>query len=127
MKVAIFLLVVVACAVTAKPAGYTTKYDNIDLDQILKSSRLLQNYVNCLLEVGNCTPDGKELKNLLPDALENDCKSCNDRQKAGSEKVIRFLVNERPEIWDKLAKKFDPDNRYRVKFQADAKKAGIAL
>ncbi|XP_046627781.1 uncharacterized protein LOC124308780 isoform X1 [Neodiprion virginianus] len=66
-------------------------------------------------------------EDLLPDALENDCKSCNDRQKAGSEKVIRFLVNERPEIWDKLAKKFDPDNRYRVKFQAEAKKAGIAL
>lgn len=41
---------------------YTTKYDNIDLDSILNSDRLLNNYVNCLLDVGSCTPDGKELK-----------------------------------------------------------------
>lgn len=41
---------------------YTTKYDNIDLDEIIKSDRLLKNYVNCLLEKGKCTPDGAELK-----------------------------------------------------------------
>jgi len=50
---------VVACALAEK---YTTKYDNIDLDTILESDRLLKNYVNCLLEKGSCTPDGKELK-----------------------------------------------------------------
>lgn len=41
---------------------YTTKYDNIDIDRILQSKRLMQNYVNCLLEKGPCTADGKELK-----------------------------------------------------------------
>lgn len=48
----------------AAPAGdtYITKYDNIDLDQILQSDRLLKNYVNCLMERGKCTPDGSELK-----------------------------------------------------------------
>lgn len=44
---------------------YTTKYDNIDLDEITKSDRLLKNYVNCLLEKGKCTPDGAELKREL--------------------------------------------------------------
>ncbi|KMQ90684.1 ejaculatory bulb-specific protein 3, partial [Lasius niger] len=56
---ALFLLVV-ACALADD--RYTTKYDNIDIDTILKSDRLLKNYVNCLLEKGSCTPDGKELK-----------------------------------------------------------------
>lgn len=41
---------------------YTTKYDGIDLDEILTSDRLLTGYVNCLLDKGPCTPDGKELK-----------------------------------------------------------------
>ncbi|RZC33172.1 OS-D domain containing protein [Asbolus verrucosus] len=48
-------------------AKYTTKYDNVDLDEIIKSDRLLKNYVNCLLEKGNCTPDGAELKNWWAD------------------------------------------------------------
>ena len=41
---------------------YTTKYDNIDLDEILASDRLLENYFNCIMERGKCTPDGTELK-----------------------------------------------------------------
>ena len=49
-------------AVVLAEDKYTTKYDNIDLDTILASDRLLKNYVNCLLEKGSCTPDGKELK-----------------------------------------------------------------
>lgn len=48
--------------VLADDPKYTTKYDNIDLDEIIKSDRLLKNYVNCLLDKGKCTPDGAELK-----------------------------------------------------------------
>lgn len=50
----------VACVLAADK--YTTKYDNINLDTILQSDRLLRNYINCLLDKGSCTPDGKELK-----------------------------------------------------------------
>lgn len=59
---AILLLVSTFSAVLADEPKYTTKYDNIDLDEIIKSDRLLKNYVNCLLEKGKCTPDGAELK-----------------------------------------------------------------
>jgi hypothetical protein len=41
---------------------YTTKYDNINLDEILASDRLIDNYFNCILERGKCTPDGVELR-----------------------------------------------------------------
>ncbi|XP_015608690.1 ejaculatory bulb-specific protein 3 [Cephus cinctus] len=125
MKVAVIILVLVGCAIAAEK--YTTKYDNIDLDQILKSDRLLNNYVNCLLEAGNCTPDGKELKKSLPDALANDCSKCSAKQRDGSEKVIRFLVNKRPQIWEKLAKKYDPSGQYKIKFEGEAQKVGIKL
>lgn len=44
---------------------YTTKYDNLDLDEILKSDRLLLNYVNCLLDKAHCSPDADELKSKI--------------------------------------------------------------
>ncbi|CAK9829380.1 Allergen Tha p 1 [Anthophora retusa] len=125
MKVAIVFLAVLACALANEK--YTTKYDNIDLDQILKSERLLNNYVNCLLDHGSCTPDGKELKKSLPDALENDCSKCSEKQKAGSEKVIRYLINERPDLWERLSKKYDPTGEYKLKFDDTANKRGIQL
>lgn len=125
MKVAIVFLTVVVCALANEK--YTTKYDNIDLDQILKSDRLLQNYVNCLLDQGSCTPDGKELKKALPDALENRCGKCSEKQKAGSEKVIRYLIDERPQTWERLSKKYDPTGEYTRKFQDEANKRGINI
>lgn len=54
-------LVVAAQAQDVKPT-YTTKYDNLDLEEILRSDRLLKNYFNCLMDSGPCTPDGLELK-----------------------------------------------------------------
>jgi len=41
---------------------YTTKYDNINIDEILASERLLGNYIKCLLDQGRCSPEGTELK-----------------------------------------------------------------
>lgn len=60
----IFLLSISAITLgeVAEKTSYTTKYDNIDLDEIIHNDRLLKNYVDCLLEKGRCTPDGLELK-----------------------------------------------------------------
>lgn len=59
MKIALFVLTIVALA---SVQAYETKFDNVDLDQILKSDRLLNNYFKCLMDEGKCTPDAKELK-----------------------------------------------------------------
>nr|UTN00845.1 chemosensory protein [Semanotus bifasciatus] len=61
MKVLV-LVAFVALVAAAVGQQYTTKYDNVDLDQIIKSDRLMKNYIDCLMERGNCTPDGQELK-----------------------------------------------------------------
>lgn len=39
------------------PSADSSKYDSVDLDQILQSGRLLENYVKCLLNQGACQPD----------------------------------------------------------------------
>lgn len=57
-------LVVLSCVVAVAIASdkYTDKYDNIDIQEILDNKRLLQAYVDCLMERGKCTAEGKELK-----------------------------------------------------------------
>ena len=122
--------VVVALALVAAVAAqdkYTTKYDGVDLDEILKSDRLFNNYYKCLMDTGRCTPDGNELKRILPDALKTDCAKCSEKQKSGTEKVINYLIDNRKDQWENLQKKYDPENIYVNKYREDAKKKGINL
>lgn len=65
ITIVVFSLCVAACfaATPAKSSGsYTTKYDSINLDEILNNPKLVKNYVNCLSTGTNCTPQGKELR-----------------------------------------------------------------
>ena len=45
---------------------YSRRYDSIDVDTIFRSSRLLNNYVDCLLDKKSCPPEGKDLKRKFP-------------------------------------------------------------
>nr|AMP19499.1 chemosensory protein 4 [Tomicus yunnanensis] len=95
---------------------YTTKYDNIDIDQILASNRLLKNYVNCLLDKGSCTQEGKELKTYLPDAIATECSKCSKAQKKIAGKVFQSLLLNHPDDWELLTTKYDPDGNFRKKY-----------
>ncbi|XP_018563054.1 ejaculatory bulb-specific protein 3 [Anoplophora glabripennis] len=106
---------------------YTTKYDNVDLDQIIKSDRLMKNYIDCVLERGNCTPDGLELKKNIPDALLTDCSKCSDTQKNGSRRILKHLVQNKRSWFDELAAKYDPDNAYRKRNEQEFAKEGIVF
>lgn len=113
----VITLACVAVIVYAKPAQYTDKWDHINVDEVLESQRLLKGYVDCLLDRGRCTPDAKTLKETLPDALEHECSKCTEKQKEGADKVIRHLVNKRPELWKELAIKYDPDDIYQQRYK----------
>lgn len=41
---------------------YSKRYDSLDVNLIFGSSRLLNNYVACLLDKKPCPPEGKDLK-----------------------------------------------------------------
>ncbi|CAH0550932.1 unnamed protein product [Brassicogethes aeneus] len=122
------LLVALFCLAFSKPQDkYTTKYDNIDLDEILKSDRLLRNYINCLMETGKCTPDGLELKKVLPGALQNDCEKCSDKQKEGAKKVLKYLVKNKREWFDEVSSKYDTDGLYKKRYQEEYAHEGIVF
>lgn len=44
---------------------YSRRYDSLDVNTIFRSSRLLNNYVDCLLDKKPCPPEGKDLKREL--------------------------------------------------------------
>ncbi|CAG9809166.1 unnamed protein product [Chironomus riparius] len=123
------LVLVAVCLIfgVVSAQKYTTKYDNINLDDILKSERLLNNYFNCLMEKGKCTPDGNELKRTLPDALKTDCSKCSEKQKAGTERVLRFLIEKKPNQYAELQKKYDPEGIYYSKYEKEAETRGIKV
>ena len=48
----------------------------------------------------------------------------SEKQKDGTDRVIKFLIEKKPSQWDDLQKKFDPENIYISKYkpELDAKK-----
>uniref|UniRef100_A0A182QLL8 Uncharacterized protein n=1 Tax=Anopheles farauti TaxID=69004 RepID=A0A182QLL8_9DIPT len=111
-----FLLIAIMRGAASQADTYITKYDNINLEEIFTSQRLMDNYMNCLKEVGPCTPDGRELKDNLPDALMSDCAKCSEKQRIGSDKVIKFIIANRPDDFAILEHRYDPTGEYRRKY-----------
>ncbi|XP_012549310.1 chemosensory protein 9 isoform X1 [Bombyx mori] len=96
---------------------YDERYDYLDVDDIFRNKRLVRNYVDCLINAQRCTPEGKALKRILPEALRTKCIRCTERQKRTSVKVIRRLKNEYPEEWAKLASRWDPTGDFTRYFE----------
>lgn len=111
-----FLILTLLIALAFAAEKYSGKYDDVDVDRILQNNRVLNNYVRCMLDEGPCTPEGRELRKTLPDALETDCSKCNDKQKAVAEKVINHLKTKRSKDWDRLIAKYDPRGEYKKRY-----------
>nr|AIW65102.1 chemosensory protein [Helicoverpa armigera] len=117
---AVFLLCLVVVAVSARPeAQYTNKYDNVNLDEILVNKRLLVPYIKCALDQGKCSPDGRELKSHIREALENYCAKCTPVQQDGTRRVIAHLIKHKLEEWEKLKAKYDPEGKYTHKYEKE--------
>lgn len=113
MKYILVVAFAVLVCVAARPEDkYSTKYDGVDIDEILKSDRLFNNYYKCLMDKGKCTPDGSELKRHLPDALKTKCSKCSEKQRSGTDKVIKYLRENKVAQWESLQAKYDPEHVY---------------
>ncbi|XP_058809163.1 ejaculatory bulb-specific protein 3-like [Phymastichus coffea] len=121
-KICSLVLCCVALILAVDAVEYTNKYDNVDVDRILQNGRVLSNYIKCMLDEGNCTPDGREFKRILPDALASGCNKCNEKQKATADKVINHLMKRRPADWERLLKKYDPKGEFKKRFEAQGRK-----
>nr|AIX97074.1 chemosensory protein 6 [Dastarcus helophoroides] len=110
---AIIFLNILHCFCNEK---YTTAFDNVNVEEILSSERLLNNYFKCMMDRGSCPPDAAELKRNLPDALQTDCSKCSEKQKEVSKQIVKFLIEKKPNMWKELQEKYDPEQVYIKKF-----------
>lgn len=104
-------------AQTSENNYYSRRYDNLDVNLIFRSARLLNNYVDCLLDKKPCPPEGKDLKRVLPEALRTRCASCTKVQKSKSLDVITRLYYQHPIIYTALAERYDPTGEYTRNFE----------
>ncbi|RZF45593.1 hypothetical protein LSTR_LSTR015768 [Laodelphax striatellus] len=95
---------------------YSTMYDHINVDEILKNDRLFNRYFTCLTkkEAGNY--DGKLLAATIPDALATSCAKCSDKQRKTAEQVIQYLYFNTRDKFDELAAIYDPEGVFRENF-----------
>lgn len=56
-------LVFLSCVIAIVSVdAYTNRYDNFDIDSVLKSDRMYKSYLNCFLDLGPCNPMAEEGK-----------------------------------------------------------------
>ncbi|KAL0869942.1 hypothetical protein ABMA27_006133 [Loxostege sticticalis] len=126
-KCLIVLCCVVAVALARPNDKYTDKYDNLNIQEILENKRLLKAYVDCVLGQGKCSPDGKELKEHLQEAIETGCEKCTEAQEKGAYTAIEYLIKNELDIWRQLAAKFDPEGKWRKTYEDRARANGIVI
>ncbi|XP_056639212.1 ejaculatory bulb-specific protein 3-like [Diorhabda sublineata] len=129
MKLSLVVCVVLAVVVVSARAEekYTTKYDNINIDEIINNDRLLRGYVDCLLGTKSCTKEGEELKKVFTDALDTKCAKCNDKQKEAAKKIGKHLIQNKRSWFDELVAAFDPEHTKLEFYKEDLEAEGIKL
>nr|QJT73568.1 chemosensory protein 9 [Encarsia formosa] len=101
-----FVVLVQAFAFAEEEEKYSDKYDDIDLDEVLKNDRLREQYFKCFMDEGPCnTGVIKFFKEKFPEALATQCKKCTEKQKAGFEKLITYYSEKEPENYQKVLEK----------------------
>ncbi|XP_043491521.1 uncharacterized protein LOC122517172 [Polistes fuscatus] len=102
----VMILSTIISSVLTDNTKYSSKYDNIDVDTILKTPRLLNQYINCYMERGPClTADAKFLKDILPEALVTKCVKCTEKQKIILDKMISWFDENDKETWKSILSK----------------------
>ncbi|KAK4885684.1 hypothetical protein RN001_001955 [Aquatica leii] len=125
--VIVFTLLVVVAVVYGQSDTYTDEFDKIDIDEILASRRLVENYLHCAKTGQKCTPDGQKARELIPDALKTRCSKCTLAQKVKVQKVLEWAIQNKPEDFLELETQFDPEHQYRKEYADELKQKNIVL
>lgn len=59
--------------------------------------------------------------------METGCQKCTEKQREGTEKVMRYLIKNKPKEFAALEKKYDSKGLYRARYSAEAQKHGIKV
>lgn len=62
-------------------SNYTTRFDSIDVIAVLNNERILKRYIDCALEKGPCTAEGRELKSKYIRMVDTAFSGCGNSVK----------------------------------------------
>ncbi|KAK9891309.1 hypothetical protein WA026_013617 [Henosepilachna vigintioctopunctata] len=131
MQISIIISVTIVMAaissVEPAPSKVSSRLKQVDIDTVLKSERLLNGYLKCLLENIKCTPEGTELRRVMPDLLAEECNECSEEQKEAGIRLVKYLAKEKKPDFKKLTDMYDSKRVYRTKYAKEIKEAGIEL
>ncbi|KAL3275490.1 hypothetical protein HHI36_020250 [Cryptolaemus montrouzieri] len=117
----VFVLVLSSCR------GDLNKYENLEIDDMLKNERIVQNFYQCLMTGEKCIPEAAELRENLPEIVQTGCPTCSEKLVSKAKKVIDHFITNKPEWWAEIEAKYDPDGTYRKKHAALNEKRGLKL
>lgn len=63
------------------------------------------------------------MTDALPDAIQSECSKCTEKQRSGAEKVTHYLIDNKPDEWQKLADMYDKDGDYKTQYLKEKEKA----
>ncbi|XP_050352507.1 allergen Tha p 1-like isoform X2 [Nymphalis io] len=96
---------------------YSSRYDDFDIQPLLENDRVLLSYTKCFLDQGPCTPEAKDFKKAIPEAVQTTCAKCTQKQKSLIRTVIRAIMDYHPDAWEQLVEKYDKNKSYRENFK----------
>uniref|UniRef100_A0A8D8UYY6 Chemosensory protein n=1 Tax=Cacopsylla melanoneura TaxID=428564 RepID=A0A8D8UYY6_9HEMI len=114
-KVVMFCLVGVAVLLTPSMGYEFEGEEAFDCEQMMKNERVLNGIVDCLKsDDAECgTIVFTKIKELAPEIMQTVCGKCTDAQKAKFKICTNEFIKLRPEDYDIIAKKLDPENKFR--------------
>ncbi|XP_078041889.1 chemosensory protein 1 [Augochlora pura] len=85
---------------------YSSKYDYINVDEILANEKLRKQYENCYMDISPCnTPESLYLKERLPEAFTTNCRKCTPKQVEFFNKVTDWYKANDMETWNAVVKR----------------------
>ncbi|KOC65006.1 Ejaculatory bulb-specific protein 3 [Habropoda laboriosa] len=97
------LFAIFAITFAEEEEKYSSKYDDIDIDEILANPKLRNQYLDCYLGRKPClTADAKYFKDKFPEAMATKCKKCTDKQVIFFDKAVSWFTENEPENWKKI-------------------------
>lgn len=81
---------------------YASKYDDIDIGEVLNNPRLRNQYVGCIMSTAPCvTGSARFLKDHFAEAFVTKCKRCTERQLIIFDKIAEWFTKYDLKTWNR--------------------------